>query len=452
MITAIKNVIMTVVKVIWVWLEGLWAIVCLVGIGLGALLGKGGPKAGLAAAFAKVSTQLTVMKVLRAFVPNLGLKLKIMKAYENTGTVIVTRYNDCLDVLNRNDDFEVVYGARMRKLTAGENFFLGMQPGWDYTRDTSAMHLAMRRTDVDLFVEPHAAELAQNIVAASQGKIDLPAQLGQQVPWNMTNRYFGVGGKSEDMIDWTTVLFWYLFEDLPADPKVDAKAMDYAAKLRKYLDAAVADRKKNPTDAPDVLNRCLALQSSDTPGMDDLGIRNNLIGILIGAIPTISKSCCFVIDELLRRPDALASAHAAAVRGDDDLVAQHCWEALRFNPHNPVIYRRATKDTAVASATLRRQKINKGQMVFAANMSACFDRYEIEKPNEFRTDRPWSNYIIWGYGMHNCFGDAINAKIIPGILKPLLAQKNLRRAPGAAGQIDTGGTPHPQHFHLEFDA
>jgi cytochrome P450 len=157
------------------------------------------------------------------------------------------------------------------------------------------------------------------------------------------------------------------------------------------------------------------------------------------------------MDELLRRPDALATAHAAAVAGDDDLVAQHCWEALRFNPHNPVVYRRATRDAVVASATFRRQKIKQGQMVFATSMSACFDRYEISNPTEFRTDRPLENYIIWGYGMHNCFGAAINSKIIPAILKPLLARKNVRRAPGSAGEINTDGTPHPQHFHLEYD-
>ena len=41
--------------------------------------------------------------------------------------------------------------------------------------------------------------------------------------------------------------------------------------------------------------------------------------------------------------------------------------------------------------------------------------------------------------------------MIPAILKPLIAQPNLRRAEGPAGQIDTGGTPHPQHFHLLYD-
>ena len=107
---------------------------------------------------------------------------------------MVTRHNDCLDVLNRDADFEVVYGPRMRKLTDGENFFLGMQPSWAYTRDTSAMHLAMRRTDVAEIVQPRAAALAEELVAASNGRIDLPSGLTLQVPWDMTERYFGTGG------------------------------------------------------------------------------------------------------------------------------------------------------------------------------------------------------------------------------------------------------------------
>ncbi len=90
-------------------------------------------------------------------------------------------------------------------------------------------------------------------------------------------------------------------------------------------------------------------------------------------------------------------------------------------------------------------------MVFAANFSAMFDRFDIPAPNEFRTDRTWETYIHWGYGMHTCFGAAINRAVIPAILKPLLLRKNLRRAPGGAGEIDTGGTSFPQHFTVEFD-
>ncbi|MEP3944325.1 cytochrome P450 [Ascidiaceihabitans sp.] len=446
MVAVFTNVFTTAFRIIQVVLEAFLALGWLILNGAKAAMGG-----GIAAFATSAAAQRRVFAILRAFVPNFTLNKVLMKAYDNTGTAVVSRRVDVLDVLNRNDDFEVVYGTRMRKLTEGENFFLGMQPGWDYTRDTSAMRLAARMDDVPNIVLPRATERADDIVKASGGKIDIVPALTLEVPWDMTATYFGAGGEREAMQAWTTDLFWYLFEDLPADPKLDAKAMKFAGALRSYLDTLIQDRKANPTDAEDILNRCLALQSADTPGMSDLGIRNNMLGILIGAIPTISKACCLALDELLNRPDALATAHKAALAGDDALLAMHIWEALRFNPHNPVIYRRATRDAVVGRSTLRQRTIKKGQIVFAGTASAQFDRYDIPTPNQFRTDRPFEDYIIWGYGMHNCFGAAINAAVIPAILKPLLAQKNLRRAAGAAGQIDGGGTPHPQHFHVEFD-
>lgn len=445
--TVIVNIFMSVFQRLSVWGDGLVSLAYLVIRGAGAYFAN-----GMGGFLSLPSTQRRVFSVLRAFWPNLSLKRVIVKSYDNTGTVAATRRDDVLDILNRNADFEVVYGPRMRQLTEGENFFLGMQPGWDYTRDTSAMRLAARMTDVDTFVKPRATDLATRIVAESGGKIDIVPSLTLEVPWDMTETYFGCGGEREAMQEWTSRLFWYLFQDLGADPEGGAKALEQAGDLRAYLDGHIARRKTHPTETPDILNRCLQLQSSDTPGMSDLGIRNNLLGLLIGAIPTISKASCLALDELLNRPEALATAHRAAVSGDDALVARHVWEALRFNPFNPVIYRRAVNDTEIAPSTLRRVKVRKGQMVFAANFSACFDRFEIPSPNTFSVERPWETYIIWGYGMHRCFGDTINQAVIPAILKPLLAQRNLRRAPGKAGQISIGPIGFPDHFQLEFDA
>ena len=446
MLTAITNVFVTIFQRLALWGEALYSLGYLLLGGIKAAL-----SGGIGAFFLKADTQRRAFALLRGVWPNLSLKRVVMQCYDNTGTAVVTRRADVIDVLNRNADFEVVYGPRMRQLTEGDNFFLGMQPGWDYTRDTSAMRLAARMTDVDEIVQPRATEQADAIVAASDGRMDIVPELTRHVPWDMTDTYFGCGGDAAKMQQWTTTLFWYLFQDLGADPEKDAVALGQAAELRDYLDAHIAARKANPTDAPDILNRCLALQSSDTPGMSDLGIRNNILGLLIGAIPTISKASCLALDELLNRPDALASAQKAARSGDDALLAQHCWEALRFNPFNPVIYRRATHDTDVAPSTLRRAKIRKGQIVFASNFSACFDRLDVPEPNTFRTDRPWETYMIWGYGMHNCFGDHINQAVIPAILKPLLKQKNLRRAAGDAGQITPGPLGFPAHFHIEFD-
>ena len=176
------------------------------------------------------------------------------------------------------------------------------------------------------------------------------------------------------MAEWTTVMFWYLFADLGADPAIEARAMAAAASCRAYLDGAIATRKAAAGGgSEDIIGRCLALQAAGQPGMDDLGIRDNLIGLLIGFVPTIAKATTQALAQLLQRPEALAIAQRAARAGDDRLLAACVFEAMRFDPGNPMIYRRAVRDTEVARGTLRALKIPEGTMVLAANLSAMFD-------------------------------------------------------------------------------
>ena len=67
-----------------------------------------------------------------------------------------------------------------------------------------------------------------------------------------------------------------------------------------------------------MLGRCLVLQKANQPGMDDLGIRDDLIGLMIGAIRKYPGPGQ-VLDQYLDRPQALRSAQAAARKGDN-----HC--------------------------------------------------------------------------------------------------------------------------------
>jgi cytochrome P450 len=431
---------------------GLAAFVRLLGIGFGSLFGLSGTiKSRLTDALTAPSGQRTVFDFARAFIPNLALKLKVVTAYENDGTVLVTRFEDVKDVLRRDRDFEVVYAPRMIEITAGQNFFLGMADTPDYTRDVSNMRLAVRREDLPGIVKPFANQCSTGLVQALSGRIDVPQDLTLRVPTQMVGAYFGTPGPSEKkMIEWTTIMFWYLFIDLAADPDLDKRALEAAAECRAYLDELIQTRKASPAAGEDVLGRCLVMQHADLPGMDDLAIRNNLIGLIIGAVPTISRAAVQALDQILDRPTVLQEAQSAARADDDELLARYVFEALRFNPVSPLIYRRAVRDTTIAAHTLRSVKVPRQSLVLAANFSAMFDRLKVDDPNSFRIDRPSDAYILFGDGLHTCFGVHINRVVIPAILKPLLKLEGLRRVSGPVGQIDTEGTPFPVHMWLEF--
>jgi cytochrome P450 len=434
--------------------QGLSAAALLANTAIGALLAGSGPllcRPG--AALTKPGAQRQAFALLRLFQPNLVLGRRVITAYANNGTAVVTRRADVIDVLSRDDDFGVVYGPRMEIITGGENFFLGMQDTPSYTRDVSNMRLVVRRDDVNAIVKPFVEATAASLVAAAPGKIDVPQALSLPVAARLLDHYFGMPGPSEqDIVDWTTMLFWYLFIDLKADPALDMKAAAAAIVFREWVDAQIAARKASGEVRDDVLGRCLAMQAAGLPGMRDRGIRDNLIGLLIGELPTTSAAANLALDELLDRPEALAGACAAARAGDDAALAAHVFEALRFRPLNPVIYRRALRDSVVAEGTLRACHVAKDTMVLASNLSAMFDPLAIPHPNDFRIDRPWEVYMLWGYGLHSCFGAHLNRATIPGILKPLLARQGLRRASGNQGRIDKQGTPFPVHFNVVFDA
>jgi cytochrome P450 len=447
--SSLTNLITSIVLRLRMAIEGIAAVFP---VAAAILSAKGdGLKAKAAAAQQEPRVQRLAARFFRAFLPNRVSSKKLVAAYPNTGTAFVMRYQDVVEVLDRNADFEVVYEPKMQAITSGENFFLGMQDTALYTRDTSNMRLAMRRDDVAAIVEPLARARAEKLLAQASNRIDVPQDLTLPVPTAIVTDYFGIAtAQNSDLTAWATLMFWYLFIDLAGDPALDRRALDAAAACRAAIDAAIAGRKASGEVKDDVLGRCLVMQKANLPGMDDLGIRNNLIGLVIGAIPTISKACVQTLEQLLERPQALASAQAAARSGDDALFAAHVFEAFRFNPVNPVIYRRAARDTTIAAGSLRARSIPAGTIVMASNLSAMFDPLKIESPESFRTDRPWGEYILWGYGMHTCFGAHINRAVMPAILKPLLAKPGLRRAAGDAGKIDTGGTPFPQHFGVEW--
>jgi len=80
-----------------------------------------------------------------------------------------------------------------------------------------------------------------------------------------------------------------------------------------------------------------------------------------------------------------------------------------------------------------------GSTIFAGTLSAMHDERTISKPDEFRIDRPWSEYMLFGHGLHTCYGQQIVRNQLPAMMTALLEGPPIQRARGRAGDLKWEG-------------
>jgi cytochrome P450 len=365
---------------------------------------------------------------------------------------IVTRYVDVVAVLTNDESFSVQpYKAKMRAL-AGD-FILGLDDSPEYERDISILRLAAPRSDVPSLAGFVAATAEQLVAeAAAQGYIEVP-DLAKRVPARLIGRWLGTPGPDEDsLIAWTLAMFEDIFVNVKDDPQVHRAAEHAAAQMRPYLEGVITERKRRGREGGqnDVLGRLLAMQEDRATSLSDERIATNLIGLLVGFVPTVASATTFAIDKLLDLPEALATARRAARADDDDAVRAHMWEAMRLAPQGPGLIRRAQVDCVAGEGTHHATLVPAGTLTFAATQSAMLDGDVIEDPHDFRPGRPSRHYLHFGAGLHQCFGRFANAMQLPLIAKALLRQPNLARAPGAAGLLVKSG-PYPKSLRVTIE-
>jgi cytochrome P450 len=188
-----------------------------------------------------------------------------------------------------------------------------------------------------------------------------------------------------------------------------------------------------------VLGRCLAAQAPGRPGYSDAEIRTNLLCMIVGGPPQPPMVVPEAMEQLPRRPAALAAACAAALADDDVQLHAILREAMRFDPLAPGLPRVVLSPTTVARGTARTRTIEKSATVLVCFASAMMDPRRVPEPARFDAGRRAHEYIHFGYDLHECFGRYINHATLNLMLKPLLLRPELRRAGGAKGKLRKNG-------------
>jgi cytochrome P450 len=351
---------------------------------------------------------------------------------------LITRFDDVEEVMSLSEVFVNPYNEKLDVIMGGHPFFLGMTNSAEYTRDTTNMRMVVRRTDIESTLVPATLASAQSMVVAGNGQVEIVG-LVRNVTFNVLCDYFGTPGPADaDLRVWATRLFEFQFADQANDPSLKAEVDVYAPARRNHIDSLLVTRKSSPPK-DDVLGRCIDLQRLGLPGMDDATIRTNLVGFIVGGLPQPPMVAPQAMEQLLRRPEALAQAQQAANQGDDQKLSALIFEAMRFDPLAPALLRIAVEDYRIAAGSFRARTIRKGTTVAAGVRSAMHDGRRVPDPEAFDATRRPYQYMHFGHGLHTCFGLYINLALLPIMLKPVLQHTNLKRAVGPHGHLTKKG-------------
>jgi cytochrome P450 len=381
--------------------------------------------------------------------------------FQTPGFTLVARFKDVEEVLSRNEVFTVkLYASRMDPVVNGP-FMLARDNTPANWREKSIMKAMLHPEDLPM-VRSMAGRIADESLddCASVGKIEVVSRLGREVPVRICGDYFGFPGPDmPTMFRWSKATQSDMFKNLANDPAIHAASVQAGQEMLPYLRGLLAQKRAQiqalaPGSVPpgDIFARLIRTLFPTELGFDDTRIVANVAGLLIGAVETISQAIAQVLAQLLGRPSVLADALTAARGGDDASFDTMVWEALRFDPINPLVFRLCESDYVVAAGTPRQATIQAGTIVFACTASAMFDSDDVTDPETFNPRRPSYQFIHFGYGDHTCLGKYVGMMVIPEVVRRVLLRPNVRLIPGDEGKLDFQGGFFPERFVIAYGA
>ncbi len=391
---------------------------------------------------------------------------------------LITRFDDVKNVLNMPKVFTVqLYLPKM-----GDGIYL-MAHDDDalHTREKSLMQSLLNRDDLP-DVRRMVARFGKEILDSAGGKIEAVNQFCRMVPAMLVQEYFGLTGVDrKELIEWSYWAQYNTFHNQPFDQiepekrrEIEANHERTSKKLSIYIAELMARRVlaveleranvlrtiwlklkqlvrvlQGKTHEPlkdDIVTRLLRNNFPSAMELDLKRLGVNAGGLLIGAIETTSQAVAQTIQYFLQSPALTERARAAAQLDDPAEFDALVWEALRFVPIAPYLFRKSVAAYTVGMGTDYATQIPAGSYVLPVTQSAMFDPRAFDNPDEFVPHRNWYNYFHFGFGSHECLGRYVGMVMIPEMVRQVFRRDGVK----ASGKIDYKNGPLPEAYALSW--
>lgn len=375
------------------------------------------------------------------------------------GCTLVTRFDDVREILVMYKVFSVKpYVPKM------DNYLMAHDDDALHTREKSLMQLMLNRDDLPR-VRAMVADISRKILGRQNGQIEVVNEFCRTVPATLVQDYFGLtGAKLADLIEWSYWNQYDTFHNQPFDflPKELSQQIidrhnETSKKLSAYITmlvtkrllAVIAEKLTLSTIIrlrDDIVTRMLRSSFAKELDFDIKRLGVNAGGLLIGAIETTSQAVAQILHYLFQHQEWLAVAKMAAQKEDTAEFDGIVWEALRFVPITPYLFRTAVSNYTVAKGTEHETVLQAGSFVLPVTLSAMFDDRAFESPDTFIPQRNWYNYFHFGFGGHECLGRYVGMVMIPEMVRQVLLKQDVE----PQGNMDYKSGPFPESYTLRW--
>ena len=316
---------------------------------------------------------------------------------------VVTRYADVVTVLHdfsaeRTPTTDRLASLGLMELSPIANVMVKQMlfldpPAHTRIRKLAAYAFSPQRVVV---LRKHVREVVDNLLdaVASQGGMDIIADLAEPLPYTITAEMLGVPIEDAAQLKAWSQDFAEMLGNFQLNPERAPHVRSSVEAMTSYFRDALERTKKHPR--PGLIQSFLESEIDGDRFTEEEMIANTII-TMVGGQETTTNLIGNGMLTLLRYP-----AELQRLLDDLSLVPSAVEEMLRYEPPSQQTARLAPRDLQLGGKSIRHR-----QAVIAVMAAANRDPDRFPEPDRFDITRQDNRHVSFGWAAHFCFGAAL---------------------------------------------
>ncbi|WP_379545291.1 cytochrome P450 [Qipengyuania sp. DSG2-2] len=336
-----------------------------------------------------------------------------MRQFPEMNTHVVFDYALCSEATGRPEEFSNDFAGMMG--AEDEEIQEILKDGWDnpatlltadhpvHTRNRKLVNLAFSAPRVNAIEEDmrtKSIELIEKM--ADKGKAEFVEEFAIPLPVAMIAQQIGLDNDPKQVKYWSDAAVDRFSQMVGRERQLEC-ARSFV-QYQKYMKTKIDERRANGGD--DLLTDLVEARVEGETPLTDEEIMSIMQQFMVAGNETTTSTIAGGLLQLIRNPEQMEKAKAAAGGRDPKLIGNLVEEALRYETPTAGMWRVVTKDTELGGVELKQ-----GSMLQLRYAAANRDPAKFENPDKFDIERKNARaHLAFGKGPHMCVGNMLSRK------------------------------------------